>query len=164
MKTESIEPKEKRKVLIDIDVVAVSEHYINDKDHPIARTFVDRVESGEFENYTTHSLLSRVEIWRKEHIREKVLNVYHDYCYIIPAIEIEAKSKDYNIIFEEVVERISKAGVKEEDAAIALVSSLFGLALITLNRKHLRNKRDEINKILKEVGLSEISILLPNEI
>lgn len=150
--------------MIDIDVVAVSEHYINDKDHPIAKSFIDRIKSGEFETYTTHSLLALVEDWKDKEIREKMVAIYHAYCYVLPAVEIQAKSGEKKIIFEEIVGKLSKRGVKEEDGALAVVASLFGLALVTLNRKHLRNKRDEINKILKDVGSSEIEIFLPNEI
>ncbi len=150
--------------MIDIDVVAVAEHYINDKDHSISKSFIERVKSGEFETYTTHSLLALVENWKNKEIREKVVAIYHAYCYVIPAIEIQARSEEKKITFEEIVGKLSKKGVKEEDGALAVVASLFGLSLVTLNRKHLRNKRDEINKILKDVGLSEIKIFLPNEI
>jgi hypothetical protein len=153
----------KRKILIDIDVVAVAEHYIKDKDYPMSKSFINRIKSGEFEIYATHSLLELVEKWRREKIKEKVLEIYRTYSYIIPAIEIETRSKQKNVVFEKIVEKLSKIGVKKEDGALAVVS-LFGLILITLNRKHLRNKREEINKILKEVNLDGIDILLPNEI
>ena len=43
MKTQlETEKRMKRKVLIDIDVVVVSEHYIGDKDHPIAKSFIEK--------------------------------------------------------------------------------------------------------------------------
>jgi len=162
MKTQT--SKEKRKALVGIDVVAVAEHYINDKDHTIAKSFIDRIKPGEFETYTTHALLALVENWKAKEIREKVLEIYHSYYYVIPAMEIEERSKENKIVFEEVVGKLSKIDVKEEDGALAVVASLFNLSLVTLNRKHLRNKREEINEILKEVRLSEIEILLPNEI
>lgn len=154
----------KKKILVDIDVVSVAEHYTNDKDHPISKSFVDRIRTGEFETYTTHSLLALVENWKDKRIREKVLSVYHGYCYVIPAIGVESKSREKGIVFEKIVDRLAKEDVKKEDGALAVVASLFGLTLITLNRKHLRNKRDEINKVLKEVNLNEIEIFLPNEI
>jgi hypothetical protein len=86
------------------------------------------------------------------------------YFYVIPAVEIEAKSAEKGIKLEDIAGKLSEKGVKPEDAALAVITSLFSLALVTLNRKHLRNKRDEINKVLKRRGLDEIEILLPSEI
>lgn len=154
----------KRKVLVDIDVIAVVEHYIRDTDYKIAKPFVERIMSGEFEVYATYSLLDLVEKWQSKAIKEKILSVYRAYSYVIPAIEIEIRSKEKGITLEALVNKLSKKGVKEEDAALAVIASLFSLTLVTLNRKHLRNKRNEINKILKEAGLDEIEVLLPSEI
>lgn len=53
----------REKVLVDIDLVAVAEHYVNDNEHKIAKTFTARIKSGEFEVYTTHALLDLVEAW-----------------------------------------------------------------------------------------------------
>jgi len=154
----------KKKILVDIDVVAVSEHYVNDNDHKIAAPIMKRIKSGEFEVYTTHALLDLIRAWSSGPIKKKILSFYDAYSYSIPAIEIETKCSEKNIKFEHIVSKLSKKGIKEEDASIAVITSLFSLILVTLNRKHLRNKRDDINKILKEHGLNEIKILLPSEI
>jgi len=154
----------KKKILLDIDVVAVAEHFTKDNDHPIAKPFIERVKTGEFENYTTYALLDLVEKWKDERIAKKVLNIYRTYTYIIPASEIELKGRERKIVFEKLVEKIFKRDVKEEDGALAIIASLFRLTLVTLNRKHLRNKRSEINEILKREGLDEINIVLPNEV
>ena len=154
----------KKRILVDIDVVAVAEHYVNDNDHKIAKPFTKRVKSGEFEIYTTHAMLDLIELWSSGPIKRKIISFYKSYSYIIPAIEIEAKSNEMRIKLEEIVDKLSKKGVKPEDAALAVITSLFSLTLVTLNRKHLRSKRDEINKILKEQNLNEIKILLPSEI
>lgn len=156
--------KMKKKILVDIDVVAVSEHYVNDNDHKIAEPVMKRIKSGEFEVYATHALLDLIRAWSSGPIKKKILSFYDAYSYSIPAIEIETKSSEKSIKLEEIVSKLSKKGVKEEDASIAVITSLFSLILVTLNRKHLRNKRDDINKILKEHGLNEIEILLPSEI
>ncbi|MBI2172993.1 MAG: hypothetical protein HYT73_02150 [Candidatus Aenigmarchaeota archaeon] len=154
----------KKKILVDIDVVAVAEHYVNDRDYKIAKAFAKRITSGEFEVYTTHALLDLVKAWDNVAIKEKILLFYKSYFYVIPAAEIEAKSSERSIKLEGIVEKLSKKGVKPEDAILAVITSLFSLSLVTLNRKHLRNRRSEINEILKRNGLNEIRILLPNEI
>ena len=98
----------KKKILLDIDVVAVAEHFTKDNDHPIAKPFIERVKTGEFENYTTYALLDLVEKWKDERIAKKVLNIYRTYTYIIPASEIELKGRERKIVFEKLVEKIFK--------------------------------------------------------
>ena len=57
------------------------------------------------------------------------------------------------------------AGIKREDAALVLVASLFSFDyLVTFNRMHLKNKKEESNKILKEWKLPTIQILGPEEL
>ena len=58
-----------------------------------------------------------------------------------------------------------KIGIKDEDAFLVPVASSENLNyLITFNRKHLRNKVNEINCVLKKYELNKINILLPDEI
>lgn len=156
--------KMKKKVLVDIDVVAVSEHYVNDNDYKIAEALMKRIKSGEFEVYATHALLDLIRAWGNGPIKKKLLSFYDAYSYSIPAIEIETRCAEKDVKLEEIVSKLSKKGVKEEDAALAVITSIFSLILVTLNRKHLRGKRDVINKILGENGLDEVKILLPSEI
>jgi hypothetical protein len=65
-----------KKLLVDIDVVAVAEHYVNDNDHKIAKTLSKRITSREFEVYTTHAVIDLVEAWNDEKIKEKILSFY----------------------------------------------------------------------------------------
>ena len=152
------------KILIDIDVIAVAIHYINDKDYSIAKIFIDRTKAGEFEVYSTQTLLELVKKWKEKNTMQKILDFYKRYSYTIPTFEIMNKSKESGIFFENIVKKLSNKGVKEEDAALTVIASLFGLILVTLNRKHLRNKQIEINNTLRDCGMNEIKILLPNEI
>ena len=64
---------------------------------------------------------------------------------------------------KKVADALSKAGVKEEDALLVVISAIFELdAIVTYNRKHLHINKDRINEILRRHGLNEISILLPS--
>ena len=66
---------------------------------------------------------------------------------------------------EKLTKELLETGVKEEDAVLVVVTSLFSLGyLVTYNRKHLRSKSKEINEVLEKYGLRKISILLPTEI
>lgn len=57
-----------------------------------------------------------------------------------------------------------ETGVKEEDAVLVVVTSLFSLGyLVTYNRKHLRDKVGVINRVLSKNGFREIKISSPSE-
>lgn len=155
----------KKKILIDIDVVSVAKYYVNDKDYTITKPFVDRAESGEFEMHTPYTLLEVVSRWKDGAVKKKVLDFYYLFSTEILSIEkVTSRFNELKIRREKLIPIFEKHGIKEEDATLVLIASSFQLKLITLNRKHLWNRREEINKILKENGLDEIEIMLPNEI
>ena len=55
--------------------------------------------------------------------------------------------------------------VKEEDTILVIFTSIFNLDyLVTFNRKHLRNKEQIVNEVLKKHGIKPIKIVLPSEI
>ena len=73
--------------------------------------------------------------------------------------------EDKNINEIILVEVIKKEGVKEEDVLLVIVTTLMDLDfLVTLNRKHLKNKEEDINAILSKHGLKKIKIISPEEI
>jgi predicted nucleic acid-binding protein len=155
----------KRKILVDICVVGVAKFYTTDKDHKIAKEFIDRVESGEFELFTPFTLIETVIKWKDKILKRQILDFYSLHSTEILSIEkITKKFIELKIDRQTIMPIFKKCGIKEEDATLVLIASAFQLTLITLNRKHLRNRKDEINEILKKVGLNEIEILLPNEI
>ena len=79
--------------------------------------------------------------------------------------DIDAKIDDLGIDDEKILLELQSNGVKEEDAFIVLIASIFDLDnLITFNRKHLRNKKKEINEVLKRNGLKTIEISGPEEV
>lgn len=156
--------KMKRKILVDIDVVAVAKHYVKDRDYPLAKDFILKAESGEFEQYSAHTLITLVEKWKDAGIRKGILDFCSAYCYSIPKAEVERRVREKEMDLESLLDQMKNKGVKEEDGLLALIASLFGLTVVTLNRKHLKGKREEINEILKGGGLNEIEILLPNEV
>lgn len=149
------------KILIDLDVVTVA---LWDKNKE-AVEFLEKVKRGEFESYTPYNLLETLMKWKNEPLKAKILGFYELYSKkIISASESLNKLEELKI-GKEVVGELQKIGVKEEDATLIFIASIFGIDfLVTFNRKHLRSKRDEINKVLRKNGLNEVGILLPSEI
>jgi predicted nucleic acid-binding protein len=155
----------KRKILVDICVVGVAKFYTKDMDYKIAKEFIERIERGEFEVITPFPLIETVVKWRDKILKKQALDFYSLHSTEILSTEkITKKIVELKINYKKIMPIFKKHGIKEEDATLVLIASAFELTLVTLNRKHLRNKKDEINEILREAGLNEIEILLPNEI
>ena len=84
---------------------------------------------------------------------------------LVSDTEFKEKSKEMGIDAEKIIKLLERHDVKEEDSVLVLFSSMFGLdCLVTFNRKHLKNKREAINKVLNEHGLKTIEIIGPEEI
>jgi predicted nucleic acid-binding protein len=155
----------KRRILVDICVVGVAKFYTKDKDYEIASEFIKRVERGEFEIFTPFSLIETVVKWKDKILKKQVLDFYSLHSTEILSTEkITKKFVELKINYKKIMPVFKKHGIKEEDATLVLIASAFELTLVTLNRKHLRGKKEKINEILREAGLNEIEILLPNEI
>lgn len=149
------------KILIDLDVVTVA---LWDRNKEAAE-FLERAKKGEFELYTPYTLFDTLSKWKNEKLKNEIVGFYELYSKkIISGKESLEKIEELKT-GRKVVEELQKEGVKEEDATLVFIASIFEIdSLVTLNRKHLRNKRDEINRVLRNNGLKEISILLPTEI
>jgi len=150
----------KKKILIDLDVVTTA---IWDKKKE-SLDFIERVKKGEFVVYTPFAMLDTLSSWEHETLKKAIKEFYDVYSTrIISAGEYLEKSSELKIDGKDVSNELSKAGVKEEDALLVVISSIFELdAIVTYNRKHLHGNKERINKILGRHGLNEISILLPS--
>ena len=150
-----------KRILIDLDVLTVA-FWDRNKE---ALKFLDRVKKDEFEVYTPYSLLETLEKWKHIKLKQKMKNFYEIYSKKIistnEALEIIEKEK---IESKKVLEDLERENIKEEDATLVLIAAISEIDIVTFNRKHLRNKVNEINWILKKYELNEISIFLPNEI
>ncbi len=53
---------------------------------------------------------------------------------------------------KEIVAELERHHIKEEDATLIVLTSIFNLdALVTYNKKHLRNKSKVINKVFQKL-------------
>ena len=150
----------KKKIMIDLDVVTTA---IWDKKKE-SLEFLARVKKGEFRVYTPFALLDTLSSWEHESLKDSIKEFYNVYsARILSAEEYLEKTSGLKMDGKDIVRELSKSGVKEEDALLVVISSIFELdAIVTYNRKHLHSNKERINEILRRHGLNEVSIMLPN--
>ena len=151
-----------KRILIDLDVLTVA-FWDRNKE---ALKFLDRVKKGEFEVYTPHIVIDLVSEWRYEKLKNNIKHLYALYSKeILTPQSLLEKFESFSVNSDKIIGLLVKIGVQRDDAALALITSVFELdALVTYNRKHLRNKVDEINNVLDSYEIRKINILLPSEI
>ena len=150
----------KKRILLDLDVITVAlwdAKGIN---------FINRVKGGEFEVYTPHIMIELVSKWKNRSLSEKIIYFYELYTdKMLTAVNIFDRIKKLEIDDKKIIRELIEKGVKEEDAVLVLVSSIFDMDyLVTYNRKHLKNNEKEIMEVLSENGLKPIKIAIPDEI
>ena len=157
---------ERKKIIVDLDVVTVALWNKKGNQFKVADNFIKRVKYREFYLVNPFFLIETVLRWRYEELRENIKEFYVNYSNNLlsdTAIseEVARRRLDPNIILPDII----KISIKDEDAFLAFVCSLFKLDyLVTFNRKHLKNNNTKINLVLRGYNLNEIKIVLPNEI
>lgn len=148
-----------KKVLIDLDVVTTAFWNGNTE----AMKFLEEVKKEDFEIYVPYILLELLSEWRYEELRDRILDFYKlNAKRIISVKEIVEKSREMDVDYRDIITQLEEHGVKDEDAILIVVTSIFELdCLFTFNRKHLRDKKDVINEVLKENGVKKIEIRVP---
>ena len=152
----------KKKIMVDLDVVTVAE-WNSDKD---AITFIHKIKKGEFILFTPYILIEHLSKWEHKKLVSKIEHFYNIYSKtIISAQNVLDRINEIGINRDKLTDELLKAGVKEEDAVLVIITSIFDMDyLVTFNRKHLKGKEIKINEVLKRNELKNIKICLPNEI
>ena len=156
----------KKKILIDLDVITTGRWDKKGEKPELARRFMERVEGKEFEVVTPFILLEMVAKWRYQELKDSIEEFYlKNTDRMLTNEDLDRMIENIGIDDEKVLLELEKENIKDEDALLALVASIFGLDyLTTLNRKHLRGKETEINEILKKYKLRTIQIVYPDEL
>ena len=156
----------KKKIIIDLDVITVALWDTKGKNTELARKFLTRVGKKEFYLGTPFLIIEIVLKWRHELLKNNIKEFFvKNSDRLITDTEIKEKCEELNVNYELILKKLESAGIKSEDAALVLITSLFSFDyLITFNRIHLKNKKEEANKILKEWKLPTIQILGPEEL
>ena len=153
-----------KKIVVDLDVVTV---HLWDKGAQAeeASEFIEQVEGKRFKAIVPYTLIELAEKWRYVELKKKVISFYEENATLISAEEVNKKLESFGVNDKEFAISLVAHGVKEEDAALVMVASLFKAEyLVTFNRKHLRNKENEICEALRTFNLPEIKIRAPAEL
>ncbi len=155
----------KEKVLVDLDVVTVAK-WDNSQNGNLGRKFLLRVENGDFIMITPYILLDLLITWKHSTISNAIKKFYELYSSeIIPVKKLDEKFSEAKINRNELTADMIKHTIKDEDTILVIIASLFAVNyLVTFNRKHLKNKEEEINNVLQKFKLKAIRIVLPNEL
>ena len=155
----------KKQIMIDLDVVTVA-YWDRSKNGDTARSFRTRIENKEFQLVTPFLLIELVIKWKYESLKNSIKDFYvKNSDLLLTDTDIREKCDLMQVNYEKVIRELERKGIKEEDAALVLVASLFSCdCLVTFNRIHLRNKKEAANKILSEHKLRTIQILGPEEV
>ncbi len=155
-----------KKILLDLDVVTVAFWDKKGKQKELADTFIQRIQNNEFFVGTPFLLVELVLLWKHEGLKQAIRDFYvqHSSRFFSDA-EIRERCRLLQVDYEPVLTKLEGAGIKREDAALVLIGSLFSYDyLVTFNRKHLRNKKEEAKNILTQCNLSVIGIVGPEEL
>lgn len=145
--------------MIDLDIVTSALWKGSNK--TIALQFLKKVREEDIEIFTPYSLLQRVLSWKDRKLATKIFNFYSTYSDRILSWK-EVREKIKNLDYKAVIKVLEKIGVKREDSVLILISSVFDLRIVTFNKKHLYNKHQSINEILKKFNLREVEINVPS--
>ena len=155
----------KKKILVDLDVVTVA-YWDKSENGDLGRELVSKVKRKRLDMATPLYLLQHLEKWKYIILKEKIEDFYIKNSVILLTNEdVDSKIDKLAIDDGKILLELQSLGVKEEDAFIVLITSIFHLdCLVTLNRRHLKSKENEINKVLKKNGISTIKIVGPEEV
>ncbi|MBI2545718.1 hypothetical protein HYV81_00910 [Candidatus Woesearchaeota archaeon] len=156
----------KKKILVDLDIVTVGHWDNKGKNARLAQEFMMRIEQKEFHMATPFFLIELVMKWKHETLKTRIKEFYVKYSDVLfTDTEIKEQCEVLAIDYASVLHTLESVGIKDEDAALILIASLFSLdCLVTFNRVHLRDKKEESKKILQKFGLPAIEIVGPEEI
>ena len=155
----------KYKVIVDLDVVTVGK-WDRGKYGDISRELMKRVVNKEFELVTPFYLIEHLIKWKNIQLKERIEEFYlKESTTLLTNEDVDNKIEECGIDDKALLNDLKNHNVKEEDAFIVMVTSIFDLDyLITFNRIHLKNKKEEINEVLQKYGLKTIKIAGPEEV
>ncbi len=153
-----------RSQLSDLDVVTVA-FWDKGKNGNLGRGLVLRIKQKELDMITPFYLLEHLTKWRHITLKEQIEDFYiKNSSKLLTNEDVDTKIDELGIDDIRVLLELQSKGIKEDDAFIVLVTSIFDADyLVTFNRKHLRNKEKEINEVLKKNELRTIRIVGPEE-
>ena len=158
-----------RKILVDLDVVTVGT-WDKGENGDMARRLMSRIVEKEFFMVSPFLLLERISKWGNLKVSG-------------PMKEFYVKNSDLLLTDEDVSARISEVGeeikgfneakllkelrrkaVGNQDAFLVLIAAVFGLDLVTFNRKTLRSKEKVVSEVMSSYGIKAPKLLGPEQL
>lgn len=150
-----------KKIILDLNVVTNA--LWKGREEEAGKKFIERIKKGEFEVYTPYTLLRLLLRWKDI---KKVLQISDFYLLhsdgIMTLKAIRKRIDEIKLDYKKLLKELIYAGIKREDGFLVMIASIFGLEIVTFNKKHLYNKKDEINQVLKNLKLKEVEIYVPS--
>lgn len=149
------------RVLIDLNVVTIGSWEKPDPRRKVAEEFMRLAGEQRFYVVTPYALLERVGKWHHKELVSLIKDFYAKVTdeYVEKAEVFEELFENFEAIYDALI----KVGVKGEDAFLVMVCAVKKAALVTFDKKHLKNKGAEIGKVLAEHRCANVEILLPEE-
>ncbi|MBI2576873.1 hypothetical protein HYV84_06660 [Candidatus Woesearchaeota archaeon] len=156
---------QKKIVLVDLDVVTVA-FWDKSENADKGRSLLGQIARGEVAMATPHYLLSHLEKWRHITLKEKIENYYLKNSRVMLTNEdVDERVAKVGLDDKKLLRELQAHGIKEEDAFLVMVSSIFSLdCLVTFNRVHLRKNENTINEVLQKYGIQPIRIVGPEQV
>jgi predicted nucleic acid-binding protein len=156
------------KAVVDIDVFTVALWDKQDERKEAAEEFLDRIEDGEVELYLPLLLFQQIHDWKHNELATRIAKFQFRHSEeLVDVRELENSIEDESgKLVSEVLDRASEQlpDVKESDLNLVLYASSLEVDLVTFDRKHLLDRKDDINRFLEDQGLPEVRISSPEDL
>ncbi len=158
-----------KKILIDLDVITVG-IWDKGKNGDLARNFIARIVNKEFYVVTPFLLLERISKWGHIGLTKQMKEFYVKNSDILLTDDTIAQKFDevgaeVNGFNEAVaLKELRRNGVGSQDAFLVLIASIFGLTLVTFNRKTLRSREEKIKEVMNRHGINPSKLVGPEEL
>lgn len=125
---------DKKKIIIDLDVIAVAE-WDKSPQGAIARAFIERVKNKKFYVFTPYIIFDLINDWKHISLVKKIKEFYELYSLnIISVLNLEEKITELNFNRKALVSDLKLSVIKEEDIILVIMSSVFNIdCLVTFN-------------------------------
>ena len=148
-----------KKLLIDLDILTNA--LWKGENSEKAKAFLDKVAKEDVEILTPSALIDLIFDWENRKLAKSILSFYSDNSDILSQKTILGKFERLGIDYKKVIEELAEVSGKEEDVFLVLVASIFDLAIVTFNKKHLISKREKMNAVLRHYNPNEVEINEP---
>lgn len=158
-----------RKILVDLDVVTVGT-WDKGENGDMARRLMSRIVEKEFFMATPFLLLERISKWGNLKVSGPMKEFYvKNSGLLLTDEDIRARIRE---VGEEIkgfneaklLKELRRKGVGNQDAFLVLIAAVFGIDLVTFNRKTLRSKEKVVSEVMSGYGIKAPKLLGPEQL